>query len=90
MEREETGPDVDRAIEEMESRRGEMEGRSDELSEGVEAARHEWQSRRSDGQVPGAIPPDDESDEDEDEGAEDDEEEGPQDENEAESGDGDA
>ncbi len=60
MEREGIERDVDRAKDEMESQRSEMETRSDEMSDRVEEARHEWHARRSDSQVPGAVPPDDE------------------------------
>ena len=59
MEPEGTERDVDRAKEEMESERREVEQRSDELSDRVEGARQEWHARRSDSQVPGAAPPDD-------------------------------
>lgn len=73
MEREGIEPEVDRAVDEMESGRGEMEERSDELSGRVDAARNEWHARQSDSQVPGAVAPEEE----EEEPADDAEEESP-------------
>lgn len=57
MQPEEIEPDVDRAIEEMDSGRREMQQRSDELRQSTDAARHEWHARQSDAGVPGAVAP---------------------------------
>ncbi len=88
MEREEIEPDVDRAIDELESGHREMEERSEELGDRVDAARNEWHARQSDSQVPGAVAPEEEeepsgdaedepSDDAEDERSDDTEEEPP-------------
>ncbi len=61
MEREKIDPGVDRAIEEMESGREEMDKRSDELNDRVDAVRNKWHARQADSQVPGAVPPEEES-----------------------------
>jgi hypothetical protein len=68
MEREDIEPGVDRAIDEMESDRDEMEERSEELSDRVDATRHEWHARQSDSQVPGAVAPEEEPGDDAEEG----------------------
>lgn len=63
MEREKIEPEVDRAMDEMESDQREMEERSGDLSGRVDAARNEWHARQSDSQVPGAVAPEEEPEE---------------------------
>ncbi len=69
MEREEIAPGVDRAIDEMECGRREMNGRSDELGDRTDAAATNG-TRQADSQVPGAAAPGEEPSDDAEEESE--------------------
>jgi hypothetical protein len=66
--------DPTKLADELDQQADDMQKRGDELDEKVDEVRHDWQQKRSAGDVPGANPPDlgtDDSDEaDEDESAE--------------------
>ncbi|MFN2612873.1 MAG: hypothetical protein ABR536_05840 [Solirubrobacterales bacterium] len=58
---------VEELEQEMEADLAKMEERKGELDEDAEQAKADWESNRRDGSVPGALPPEDDEDQDKDE-----------------------
>jgi len=52
-------PEVEEAVKEMDSDLSEMADEADELGEGIDKTRGDWESRQQDSGVPGAEPSDD-------------------------------
>lgn len=59
-------PDHERLADELDEQAKELEQRSQRLQDEVEDVRSDWEAKRSDGSVPGAMPPERDSPEPED------------------------